>query len=407
MTIDPSRHSQGIKFAAALALVTILGPVATDMYLPSMPDIAHQFKTTYANVQLTLTVFLAAQGAGQLLFGPVVDRFGRRRPLLIGIGVFIAASLWAASSGSVNELMISRFIQGLASSLTLVVVMSMVRDVSEGVRAARLFAMLVTIEGVAPILAPTAGGFVDAHFGWRAVMIVLMGMGMVAMVNSMIQLSETLPRKKRLSMHPRRIAANYIRIATDSRFMLPALSLSMVFFFMFAYVSGASFVYQNYYGLSSGTFGLVLGATGIATLLGAVVNARFVAAYGVRRFAMIGALCVLSGASIALASETSSLGLNGIVAGMSVSMFGLGIAEASLMSMAMSSQRRALGYTAALMGALHLILGSAATPIAGELAVEGSHPWLLFLALSGGIVVLLTAVTVRRAREDVRSLGAH
>lgn len=129
-----------VGFAISLALIGALGPSAVDMYLASMPSIASEFATSYAGVQLTLTVFLLAMGAGQLLFGPLVDTLGRRRPLLAGLLVFVCSSLAAAAAPDLNSLLLARFIQGLGSALTLVVIMSMVRDVAEGARAAQIFA---------------------------------------------------------------------------------------------------------------------------------------------------------------------------------------------------------------------------------------------------------------------------
>lgn len=399
-TDEGKGHATGFKFVLALALVTVLGPVATDMYLPSMPQIAQDFGSSYAAVQLTLTVFLLAEGAGQLFFGPVVDRLGRRRPLLAGISVFVLASVWLTFAGSVGEMFWGRLLQGLAAALMLVVVVSKVRDVSHGVRAAQLFALLMTIEGLGPVLAPTVGGFVDAFFGWRAVMVVFVLMGLVALVSSAVNLRETLPREKRLPIHPRAIAGHYFRIIRDLHFLGPALSVSMAFFFLFAYVGGATYVYQSIYGLSPNVFGTVLGATGVAVLLGALVAAKLMSRFGVRRLAGAGAMLILGGACLALVLELSGLGLAGVVAGMFASMCGLGVAEAALMGLAMSSQSRALGYTAALLGSMKLVFASAATPISGMLAVKGSGPWLLFLIGSGIVMVGLTAATICFSKKE-------
>lgn len=146
----------GFKFLASLALITVLGPSAIDMYLASMPDMAAEPGASSASIQLTLTVFLLAMGFGQLIFGPIIDALGRRRPLLIGISCFIICSVWAAYVTSFDTLLCVRFFQGLAASLTLVVAISSVRDVATGTDAAKLFALLMTIEGLAPVLAPAA-----------------------------------------------------------------------------------------------------------------------------------------------------------------------------------------------------------------------------------------------------------
>lgn len=396
-----------VKFAIALALIGALGPSAVDMYLASMPAIATEYGTTYAGVQLTLTVFLLAMGAGQLLFGPLVDTLGRRRPLLAGLAVFVLSSLAAAQAGSLEGLLAARFIQGLGSALTLVVIMSMVRDVAEGARAAQIFALLMTIEGLAPVIAPAVGGFVGAHFGWRAIMLTLAGLGLLVLLNSAWVLKETLALDKRLPWAPREILRTYLRIGADGQFLRPALALSAVFFFLFAYIGGAAFVYQTHFGLSVEAFGTLFGATGVAILLGAITAGRLVARKGLLRLAQWGAGCLLTGALVVLGGAASAAGLAGIVAGMALAMFGLGILEATLMSLVMSSQSRALGSTAALLGAFQLIISSFATPLSGIMAPLGAAHWALLLVVSGVLVALLVRACIRQAPVELNSLAGH
>lgn len=407
MTHSPEGGTGSFRFAASLALIAVLGPSATDMYLASMPEIAAQLGVPYARVQLTLTVFLLAMGLGQLVFGPIVDTFGRRRPLLAGLLVFALASFWASQTGAIGGLLASRFVQGLAAALTLVVVMSSVRDVAKGARAAQLFALLMTIEGLAPVLAPAVGGIVDVHYGWRGVMVVLGAMGVLALLNTAVALPETLPPAQRLPLRAASVAATYARIARDRQFLLPALALSAAFFFLFVYIAGASLVYQQRFGLTPDRFGLVFGATGIAVLLGAVTSARLVKRHGVARLAMAGACAMAAGALVAAIASATPLGLPGIVLGMFIAMWGLGVAESTLMSLAMGSQHTALGSTAALLGAFQLTISSAATPLAGRIVDLGTQPWLVFMLLSGGVVIALTRMSARQVPADLAELAGH
>lgn len=392
----PKTTHAGFKLAASLALITILGPSSIDMYLPSMPDMGVELKTSYANMQLTLTIFLLAMGAGQLICGPLIDALGRRRPLIIAIIMFVAASFWSATATSIDTLLIARFFQGLAASMTLVTAMSTVRDVAQGTAATQLFALLMTIEGLTPVIAPAVGGFIESFWGWRAVMLALGGMGVLALINTAKHLPETLPKAKRLSLRPAEITKTYLRIASDPQFLLPALALSAVFFFLMSYISGAAFVYQAEYGLSPNTFGIVFGATGIAVLFGALGTSRWVGIYGGAKLSIAGVGFILVGAIIACASAYIGIGLPGIVVGMFLAMFGLGIAEATLMAMAMSSQETALGFTAALLGALQLVIPAAATPLAGALAEHSALAWLTFQAAFSVVILCLTIASTRR-----------
>lgn len=153
---SPSQLSFGLV-AVALGLVTLIGPASIDMYLPFIPAMAQELGQDYTAMQLTLAVFLVAMGAGQLFFGPLIDACGRRVPLLTALAVFVLASLGAAWADSLGGLLLARTVQGLAASLAIVTAMSTVRDVAAGARAAQLFAALMTIQGVGPVLAPAVG----------------------------------------------------------------------------------------------------------------------------------------------------------------------------------------------------------------------------------------------------------
>ena len=395
-TTLPRASSFGL--AASLALVAVLGPAGIDMYLASMPAMARELHTSYANVQLSLTVFLLALGAGQLLCGPLTDMLGRRRPLLAGIAVYIVGALWAAQADQLQTLLLARLLQGMGAALTLVVVMSMVRDVADGVQAAQLFALLMTIVGLAPVLAPAVGGMLDAHYGWRAVMLALAGLGALTLINSALFLPETLPAAKRVP--PAGALRIYARIAMQRAFLLPALALAASFFFLFAYIGGASLVYQR-------DFGLVFGATGMAVLLGAMASGRLVSRFGVLRLSLAGACAMLGGAVLALAAAAMGWGLPGVLPGLFLALGGLGVAEATLMAMAMGSQQRSLGSTAALLGAIQMTMSSLATPVAASLAQLGPLPWLLFLTAAGLLVSWLALVSARACPAQAAALPLH
>ncbi|TFH79884.1 multidrug effflux MFS transporter [Pseudomonas kribbensis] len=394
---DPLLSKPPLKFAVSLAVVGALGPAAVDMYLPSLPEMARDLATGHASIQLTLTVFLFAMGFGQLLFGPCVDAWGRRGPLIAGLLLFSGSAFGAALASSLEALLLARGLQGLGSALTLVVIMSMVRDVSQGVQAAKLFALLMTIEGVAPIIAPAVGGFIDGQAGWRGVLFTLAVLGVLVTINSLLSLKETLPAERREPLNIPMIARTYARIASDRQFLLPTLAVSAVFFFLFAYIAGATFVYQSVYQLPAAQFGFLFGTTGVAILLGAMLAGRLVSCHGLGRMSIIGVSCILLGACLALISAMVGAGLIGIVAGMAIALLGLGIAETTLMSLVMSSQKKSLGSTAALLGAFQLGISACATPISGLLSSFGAEAWCGLLVASAATAWLLTALSVRRA----------
>lgn len=406
MSTPSTGQRAGLWFAISLALVTILGPSGTDMYLASLPEMVEELNSAPAQGQLTLTVYLLAMGAGQLVFGPVIDALGRRWPLLLALVAFFGGSLWAAASGDIGSLLGARLMQGLAASMTLVVAMSMVRDRADGVRAAQLFALLMTIEGLAPVLAPTLGGFIDAAWGWRAVMLALAGLAAIALANSVVSLPESLPLAQRSSLRFGSVARTYVRIAKDSAFLLPALGLSSVFFFLFGYIGGATFIYQGVFRLSSEAFGLVFGGTGLAVMIGALVSARSVSRLGANKLSVIGASAIALGTAISLIATVAGFGLVGVVSGMFVALLGVGIAESTLMALAMSSQKVSLGSTAALLGAFQLIISSAATPLVGAIVPAGPLAWVGLLGATAAIAVAIVSISAVRA-PALTNLASH
>ncbi|MDQ8954289.1 multidrug effflux MFS transporter [Acinetobacter rudis] len=385
-----------IKLAASLALITVLGPLAIDMYLSSLPEIAIELGSSFANVQLTLTVFLLSMGLGQLIFGPITDAYGRKRPLMAGLVVFILMSLWAASADSIQTLLYARFGQGLSASLILVVALSTVRDVSEGAQAAQLFALLMTIEGLAPVLAPAVGGVIDGQWGWRAVFVAMALMGVFALLNSQLNLKESLAAEDRIALNSKNVLGAYKNIICTRSFILPAFSLSAAFFFLFAYIAGASLVYQKTFLLSTEQFGFTFGATGTAVLLGAFLCNRLIGVLGIVKLSVYGAILMGLGAVCAAVMNTFAFGVYAIAASFFISMMGLGIAESTFMALAMSSQKTALGSTAAVLGAMQLMIASFATPLAGYISELGAMHWLLLLCIIGIILIALTLFTVAR-----------
>lgn len=404
---SPATPSLGL-IALALGLMTLIGPASVDMYLPFMPTMAQELDTNYSAMQMTLAIFLAALGLGQLVFGPVIDAYGRRKPLLMALCVFVVASLAAAYAQSLNALLLARAVQGLAASLVLVTAMSTVRDVAEGARAAQLFATLMTIQGVGPVIAPAIGGVIGSSFGWRGVFIALAILGLLVVCTSTLMLKETLPLSARSSIRPSEVLRTYASILKDGRFVLAGLTLAALFIFIFSYVGGAAYVYQNHYDISPKNFGFVFGGTGIAVFLGAAATAKLVSRYRIEHLAIWGAGLVALGGAITLLSAMVGWGLPGIVAGCSVSLAGLGIAESVLMSIALSLRTTALGASAALLGALPILLGAAITPVAAAAAEQGPAAWtglLLGVALVGLLLSVLTARMV--ARSGVAVSAAH
>ncbi|MDK2042124.1 Bcr/CflA family efflux MFS transporter [Aliarcobacter butzleri] len=381
------------KFILTIALIEVLCYMAVDMYLASMPNIASYFRTSYSKVQLTLTFYLFSMGIGQLFFGPIIDYFGRKVPLILGVLLYSLCSILITLSTNIELFLLFRIIQGLSVALIYVSIISMVRDVSKGRVAANIFAILITIGAITPILAPTFGGYIEQEFGWKTVFYTLFSLAILLSIMSFFTLQETLKEEKKVKINFKNIFIIYFKIIKDRKFLTPAITACLMYMFVFAYIAGASFAYQEIYKLDSKTFGLIFGLTGSALLLGALLSTKLLKVFNMKQLSISGAFILVIGSIISFFSvNITFIGFDGIVAGFFISFFGLGLCEASLFSMAMSSQEKSVGATAALLGSLQLLLPASATLVAGYLVEISIIYWLGIILFLGILSFLFTYI---------------
>lgn len=381
------------RFIMAIALIEILCYMAVDMYLASMTDIAAYFGTSYSKVQLTLTFYLFSMGIGQLFFGPIIDYFGRKIPLILGVLLYSLCSILITLSTNIELFLLFRIIQGLSVALIYVSIISMVRDVSKGRVAANIFAILITIGAIIPILAPTFGGYIEQEFGWKTVFYTLFSLAILLSIMSFFTLQETLKEEKKVKINFKNIFIIYFKIIKDRKFLTPAITACLMYMFVFAYIAGASFAYQEIYKLDSKTFGLIFGLAGSALLFGALLSTRLLKVFNMKQLSISGAFILVIGSIISFFSANIAfIGFDGIVAGFFISFFGLGLCEASLFSMAMSSQEKSVGATAALLGSLQLLLPASATLVAGYLVEISIIYWLGIILFLGILSFLFTYI---------------
>jgi multidrug resistance protein len=212
-----------------LGSLTALGPFSIDMYLPGFPAIAKDLHTTAAKVSLSLSGFFIGISAGQLLYGPLLDRFGRKKPLFIGLCVYILASAGCAMAGSINELIVWRVIQAIGSCAATVASVAMVRDLFPVSDNAKVFSLLLLVVGVSPMIAPTVGGYVTAAFGWHAVFLILTGMGVAILAATAIWLPDSYKPDKSMSLKPRPIILNFLAVVKEPQFYTYSLTGAIAF----------------------------------------------------------------------------------------------------------------------------------------------------------------------------------
>src|SRR2546430_4056851 len=275
--------------------MTAFGPMSIDMYLPAFPLLTGHFHASAAQVQLTLTACLAGLAAGQLLYGPVSDALGRRRPLYVGLAAYTVASALCAIAPSVGVLTGLRFVQGLGGAAGIVIARAVVRDMYSGIAAARFFSVLMLVNGLAPMLAPLAGSAVLRVSSWKGVFVVLAGYGVVLVAGAALALPETLPVERRRSGRLGDTLRTFGRLAQDRIFLGYALGGGLVFAAMFAYISASSFVMQDVYGVSREVFGILFGVNALGIVLASQLNGWLLGRFGLGTLQAVALVVHLAG----------------------------------------------------------------------------------------------------------------
>jgi len=282
MTTSP-RPTLTPLLLAVLALLSAFTPLSIDMYLPALPVIAVDLQGSAGDIQLTLSVFMVAFGAGQIFYGPVGDRYGRRPVILGGLAVYVLASAGCAFAAAAGHLIALRFLQGLAACGGVVLARTMVRDLAEKDQAARAMSLMLAATSIAPMLAPLIGGQVLWFLGWRAIFWLLAGVGVVGFVVAWFQLPETLRPEYRQPLVLTSVLKRFGELFATRTFMGYAFTASFMFAALFSFISGSPFVFIERYGIAPRDYGVVFGGMVVFMTLGSLLNARFVRRLGAGR----------------------------------------------------------------------------------------------------------------------------
>ncbi|GAA0257874.1 multidrug effflux MFS transporter [Cryptosporangium japonicum] len=392
----PSRTAVPVAAVLVLALLSAIAPLATDMYLPGFPTMADELSTDAASVQLTLTTFMAGLAIGQLVIGPLSDRWGRRRPLLVGAAVCVLASALCAAAPNVGALIAFRFLQGFAGAAGVVLGRAIVADTVRGAAAARIFSVLMTIGGIAPVVAPLIGGALLGPVGWRGVFVVLTVLALVMLAGSFFVLRESLPASARQAGG---LAATFrgARIVLSNRQFL-GYTLAFVFSFgtLFGYISASPFVLQTVFGLSSGWFSVAFAANALGLTGGSFLNARLVGRFGARRLLTfgLGSMTLWSLLLFGLA-VTGGLQRWSVLTLLWLTILSLGFVMGNATSLAIAQTPSAAGTGSAVIGASQFALAAVVSPLVG-LGGEGTAVPMTLVMVASALISLTAFATLTR-----------
>jgi len=375
-----------------LSFLTALGPLSMDMYLPSLPDIGRALDAPTAQVQLTISSYLFGFAIGQIFYGPVSDRYGRRPVLLAALVLYGAGSIGCALTQSIGALTAMRFVQALGGAGSIVLARAVVRDLYSGARAGRELSLMGSITAFAPIVAPVIGGVLQTLFGWRSSFILLVIFAAVSWIAAARLLPETLRERTAGPFSLAAMGALYRSVLVHRGFLTHLGILTASFVGLFAWISGASIVMQGAsYGLSPVVFGVTFAVGTLGYVIGTTIAARMVMRAGLDRTIGIGTMALATG-GLAMAAVVA-LGLTHVgwlVGAMMIYLTGLGLALPQAMAGAMTPFPDRAGTASSLMGfaqqstaaiaaaAIGLYLGRSAWPVAGVVAAMGCLSLLIW-----------------------------
>ena len=358
MTRDRDRAAS--KWAVGLLIgLTTTAPLAVDMFLPSMPNMAEEFEARTSTIQLAVTLFLLAFAASQLVYGPVSDRFGRRPALIAGLLLFIAGGALSLFAWSAEVLIAGRIIQGIGGGAGPAIGRAMVLDIFGRGRAAQILAYMAMATPLAPTLAPIVGGVLQDLFDWRAVFVTLIGIGVFLLVAYRLTFPETNVRRDSSALGVAQMGRNYRALLTHRTFLAYALAMGLMFSGQLVFISGSSFVLIEELGLSPGQFGLGFGFVAMGIISGAFLSSRLVVRWADSRVVLLGAATAASAAAV-----MAVLAWGGVASPWAVllPMFffagGNGIVRPAAMAGALIPFERMAGLASALLGFCQMVFAT-------------------------------------------------
>jgi DHA1 family bicyclomycin/chloramphenicol resistance-like MFS transporter len=397
---DPAHHARRrhAELVLILAVLSLIAPLAIDMYLPALPFIAAGLGATDAQAQLTLPTYFAGFAIGQAFYGPIADRFGRKPPLYFGLGIYIAASLGCALAPNVETLIALRFLQAAGGCAGTVVARAMVRDLFTGADAIRVYSRVLLVFGVGPILAPMLGSGVLLWFGWREIFAVLTLFGVLSLVLIVVRLPETLNPDHVRPLRLESIIVNYWRLFTHRKFVGYALTGGFMMAGTFAYIAALPFVIVNVYGHPSSYFSWVFGINAVGFILASQVNVRVQRRYSPERVLTAAlALQIVAAAVFVIDVLTGWGGLFGILVPLFFWIATMGFVIPNTTGLAMGPFAANAGAASAMLGVLQFVLAAVSSALVAAAADGTARPMVACMALFSLMALLINRFVVKRA----------
>jgi MFS transporter, DHA1 family, multidrug resistance protein len=387
-----------------LGFLIALSPFSIDMYLPAFGDIAQSLHTVSARVDLSLSSYFIGLAFGQLLYGPLMDRFGRKAPLYFGLGLYIVASIGCSLSGSVNMLIAMRLFQALGGCAAQVACIAMVRDLFPVKDIAKVYALLFLVLGASPLLAPTAGSYLTLAFGWRSVFVVLLIIAVLVFLASLFSLPESYKPDKSYSLKPGPIIGNFLSVIRNAQFYTYAISGAVAFCALFAYVAGSPLVFMDVFGLDKREFGWVFAGVAVGFIGAGQVNTQLLKRFKSEQIIGLAAVGQFVFAGIFLIGAISGwFGLAGTIAMVFFTLFFVGMINPNTSALSMAPFSRNAGIASALLGSMQLGLGAISSSVMSIFSGKSAVPLAAIMAVATFLSLVILLVGRRNIKHKVEA----
>ena len=391
-----------IKLILILGSLTALGPFSIDMYLPGFSGIAKDLHTTVAKVSMSLSSYFVGISTGQLLYGPLLDRFGRKKPLFIGLLVYILASLGSVYVTDIDTFIFLRFIQAIGSCAATVASVAMVRDLFPVKDIPKVFSLLMLVLGLSPMLAPTIGGYITEYYGWHVVFLILMCMGIAVLTASQLGLPNTYKPDTSISLKPKPIISNFLKVLKEPQFFTYAFTGAIAFSGLFSYVAASPIIFMNIYHVDAKTYGWIFAFMSVSFIGSSQLNSVLLKKFSSEQM-IFSALIAQSVISIVflILSLNDLLGLYETIGMLFLFLACLGISNPNTAGLTMAPFAKNAGSASALMGAIQLGLGALVSFSIGVFVKDSVTPMVAIMTATTILAFIILNVGKRFIKQKV------
>ncbi len=387
----PEHHKFSKKYKTYLFIflgaLAAFGPLVTDMYLPALPQLSGFFKTTPSMVQLGLTASLVGLAIGQLIIGPLSDKYGRRYPLMISLWIFLAATIGCLFAPNIELFTLFRLIQGMAGSGGIVISRSVTTDIFSGHDLAKSFAIIAAVQGIAPTTSPVIGGAILRFSSWQGIFAILAGMGVVLIILAFL-LKESLKPENRLRANFFATFKQFVPVLKNPEFRDIMLVQAVSFGILFGYISSSPFIFQQKYGLSPLAFSICFALNAVGLGLGNIVTAKFKDTWQGLKLGVMGCfiLCIIHSTVLLTVNSVVLFGVT-----LWLMLVFLGIVLPTSMTLAMECEKQRAGTASSLLGAFGFMVGGIASPLVGLGNIMHSTAIIYLVSVIGMVLCFINA----------------